>query len=399
MKWFLLIALMIAAGLWFWGSLDSSKSAEENTPLEGEVAGVPEESATLPQNEETGEVTPTTTSETDNETVKDTTESPTSPPSEETVSKTTPPTQSTSEDVASAPAVPEPAPTAEEPVAEEIPPPAEPEEEPAPQLPLPEVTFTASDIIIENGDPVTLTWDVKNADSCKTTGFLAYGAMSGELKFNPSQNYTYTIDCTGGGGEVKKSVEVAVVSVNSIGVVLQASATDVESDAPVTLSWGSMNASTCSGTEFNVYALSGKVTVTPDATTRYTINCSNSTSGGSAEDSVLVTVTEATESGPPDSSPPVISNGLPTGTIFATTSADVTLSVTTDEDATCKYSLFTGTQFSQMHSFSPTGGTEHSASVSDLPTNATYRYYVRCEDEAQNQNTSDYIIQFTIGSP
>ena len=93
-----------------------------------------------------------------------------------------------------------------------------------------------------------------------------------------------------------------------------------------------------------------------------------------------------------DSTPPVRSNGLPSGNINTGTQ---TLSLTTDESATCKYSTTSGTSYDSMtDTFSTTGGTSHSQSLS--LSDGSYSYYVRCMDSVENKNIDDYTISFVV---
>lgn len=101
---------------------------------------------------------------------------------------------------------------------------------------------------------------------------------------------------------------------------------------------------------------------------------------------------------PPETIPPVLSSGSPSGLLPATTT-QVTLSVTTDENATCKYSTFSGIAYPLMiNTFSITGSTTHSQIVSGLTEGSQYSYYVRCQDGLNNQNTTDYPITFSTDS-
>lgn len=100
-----------------------------------------------------------------------------------------------------------------------------------------------------------------------------------------------------------------------------------------------------------------------------------------------------------DTTPPVISNGQPTGTLAAGTTS-TTLQVSTDESAICKYSTTANTAYSSMtNTFSSSEGVSHTASVSGLQNATTYHYYVRCEDSAGNPDTSDYTITFSVAAP
>ena len=94
--------------------------------------------------------------------------------------------------------------------------------------------------------------------------------------------------------------------------------------------------------------------------------------------------------------PPVRSTGAPTGTLPAGTT-QVTLSLTTDEPAICRYADRPGTDYSQMpNTFATTGGTNHKTIVYSLGDGQTYSECIRCMDQANNANTDDYTITFSI---
>ncbi len=99
-----------------------------------------------------------------------------------------------------------------------------------------------------------------------------------------------------------------------------------------------------------------------------------------------------------DTTPPGISNGQPTGTLSAGTT-QTTLSLTTNENATCKYATTAGTPYASMSNvFSTTGGTSHSTTVTGLTNGQTYNYYCRCSDVRGNVDGSDYVITFSIAA-
>jgi len=96
-----------------------------------------------------------------------------------------------------------------------------------------------------------------------------------------------------------------------------------------------------------------------------------------------------------DADPPVRSAGSPSGEQDPGTTS-VTLSLTTDESATCKYGTTAGVAYASMsNTFSTTGGTSHSTGISGL-TPESYAYHVRCVDGLSNANSSDYTIRFSI---
>jgi hypothetical protein len=99
-----------------------------------------------------------------------------------------------------------------------------------------------------------------------------------------------------------------------------------------------------------------------------------------------------------DSTAPVRSAGSPSGTLAAGTT-QTTLSLTTNEAATCKYGTSSGVAYASIaNTFSSTGSTSHSATISGLTNGTSYNYYVRCNDTEGNVNTGDYTISFSVAS-
>jgi uncharacterized protein YgiM (DUF1202 family) len=100
-----------------------------------------------------------------------------------------------------------------------------------------------------------------------------------------------------------------------------------------------------------------------------------------------------------DNNPPTRSNGAPSGSLNAGTTS-TTISLTTNETATCKYTTAVNTAYASMTN-SMTAGTSnfHSATVSGLTNGGTYNYYVRCSDTRGNANTNDYAISFGVNTP
>lgn len=107
----------------------------------------------------------------------------------------------------------------------------------------------------------------------------------------------------------------------------------------------------------------------------------------------------ATDPGSPssDTTPPVRSNGSPSGTLPAGTT-QTNLGLTTNESATCRYSTASGS-YDSMTPFDTSGGTSHSTPISGLVNGNTYTFFVRCRDGTGNVNLDDFTISFTIAMP
>jgi hypothetical protein len=96
--------------------------------------------------------------------------------------------------------------------------------------------------------------------------------------------------------------------------------------------------------------------------------------------------------------PPVRSNGIPTGTLSSGTTQTI-ISLTTNEAATCRYSMTANTMYSSMaNTFVAIGGTAHSRTITGLTDGNSYNYYVKCIDSSNNTNINDYVINFVVGT-
>ena len=99
--------------------------------------------------------------------------------------------------------------------------------------------------------------------------------------------------------------------------------------------------------------------------------------------------------GGPDVTPPVRSNGAPSGPQPAGTEV-VTLSLATDEEATCRFDRFPGTSYNTMEFFFPQSNvTQHS--VDWTLADGGPPFYVRCTDGV-NVNDDDFEITFTVAT-
>ncbi len=77
-----------------------------------------------------------------------------------------------------------------------------------------------------------------------------------------------------------------------------------------------------------------------------------------------------------------------------TTTVTVTLSVTTNEAATCQYSTSSDVVYGSMSAMTTTGSTSHSKSIA-YTSDASGTYYVRCQDTAGNSMSTSNSTTFT----
>jgi hypothetical protein len=100
-----------------------------------------------------------------------------------------------------------------------------------------------------------------------------------------------------------------------------------------------------------------------------------------------------------DNAAPVITNTTSTPITCTGSPMNVTITATTNEAATCRYSVSDLGYPSMTTAMSTTGGTSHSQSI-NLSCGTSYTYYVSCIDALGNANTAanNAAIAFTIGS-
>jgi hypothetical protein len=121
----------------------------------------------------------------------------------------------------------------------------------------PTVTLTANPASVTAGNPVTLTWSSTNATSCSAPSWTASTTTSGAQSVTPASSQTYTMICTGPGGNGSGNALVTVNPAAGPVTITINSTQPVAAGVPVQLqctggtgvgySWGSPGATTGSG--------------------------------------------------------------------------------------------------------------------------------------------------------
>jgi hypothetical protein len=263
--------------------------------------------------------------------------------------------------------------------------------------------FDATDAANSSGYPVTIgsggtTYTVTPSASANgsispsTPQTVSSGGTIG-FTVTPNGGYTASVGGTCGGSLVGTTYTTSAITANCT-VVATFTALP------------SYTVSTSAGANGSITPTSR--TVTSGSTTTFTVTpnsgytasasgCGGSLSGTTYTTGVIsanCTVT-ATFSAL-DTTPPVISSPLPAGVQpYGTTS--VTLQVTTNENATCKYNISDAAYASMSSTFASTGGTTHQQ-VLATANGTAYTRYVRCIDGFGNANSVSSVITFTVAS-
>jgi hypothetical protein len=181
------------------------------------------------------------------------------------------------------------------------------------------VAISVNPTTITLGNSAALTWSSTNATSCTASdawsGTQATSASNFTVTPTTTGPSTYTLTCTGPGGNASGS---AVLTVNSPspGVTISVNPTTVTLGNPATLSWSSTNATSCnaSGAWSGTQATSGTLSETPAATgvSTYTLSCTGpgGTTANSATLAVNNTSSGSSGGGGGGSLPPLTLGGL-----------------------------------------------------------------------------------------
>jgi len=163
-------------------------------------------------------------------------------------------------------------------------------------------TLTISAPSINLGQSATIAWVSPTAASCTASGsWSGLLPTSGSQVVTPSAGGTdtYSLSCANAIGASPVSSVTLAVSAPPAAPTLTLAATSIEVGGSTTLTWSSINATSCSasGNWSGTLATSGSQTITPNAagTETFSLTCSNSV-GTSTASSATLTITAAPSS-------------------------------------------------------------------------------------------------------
>ena len=193
----------------------------------------------------------------------------------------------------------------------------------------PVLTLSAGATVLDPGQSTTLSWTTSDAASCTASGaWNGTRGTSGSEIVSPTATSTYTLNCDGAGGSVIDSVAITVNQppASAPVVTLSADTLAIDQGQSATLSWTSTDATTCSADWTASTATSGSETLSPAATTTYSMTCTGD--GGSSADSMTVTV-----NAPPAAVAPTVS--LTASPASVSRGSTITLSWSSTDATSC----------------------------------------------------------------
>jgi len=161
----------------------------------------------------------------------------------------------------------------------------------------PTISLTANPTAVSPNGSTSLNWNSTDASSCTASGDWSGNkdTSGSEIISRLQTDSTFNLSCTGDGGSVSTSVNVKVSTQPVTTVSLSANPTSVSLNGATTLSWDSSNADSCtaSGDWSGSRSASGEETIS-SLTENSTYNLSCTGLGGTAEDTVSVTIDATT---------------------------------------------------------------------------------------------------------
>ena len=199
------------------------------------------------------------------------------------------------------------------------------EAEEAPPSP-PTLSLTAAQTSVQAGATTSLTWTSTDATACTASGTWSGARPAQGTETSPTLTSTgsFTLECTGPGGSVSRTVTVSVTAVvNPPALTFSANPASIAAGGTAQLTWTGSNVTSCqaSGAWSGSRATSGtQTTAALAANATFVLDCTGA--GGSIQRQVTVTVTSTP---PPtltlDASPTTVSNGARSTLSWSTTGA------------------------------------------------------------------------------
>jgi len=145
---------------------------------------------------------------------------------------------------------------------------------------------------ISAGQSSTLSWTSVNADNVVITPGVGPVAKTGTVSVKPGQTTTYIVTATGGGRTSVCSITVTVGAAVPVIASFTATPASINAGQSSTLQWSVQNADSVSISSIGTVPASGTRSVSPTATTVYTLTATNK--AGSATRTATVTVAAGT---------------------------------------------------------------------------------------------------------
>lgn len=262
---------------------------------------------------------------------------------------------------------------------------------------------------------VTLSAVTNRAATCKwDTKSKAYAGMTGTFDTTGGTSHTTTV--TGLADASSYTRYVACKSTDGVESAIASIAFSVAAPLPtgtldmVEVATHNSQSDCWIVIDNNVYDVTSYIPIHPGGQSAIASRCGtdatnafNTKGGGGSHSSTARSLLATFLIGPlvqTAAAPPVATITAPTdGQQLAAGTTQTTLSVTTNKAATCKWGASDAAYASMTSTFSATGNTAHSTTLTGLADGQSYARYVRCQDTNGTAMTTSVHVTFTVASP
>ncbi|MCX6702908.1 MAG: hypothetical protein NTW60_03525 [Candidatus Wolfebacteria bacterium] len=192
---------------------------------------------------------------------------------------------------------------------------------------VPTASLSANPSTIFDRDSSILSWSSTDATGCSIDNGIGGVGASGNVSVSPRDTTTYTLTCSGRGGQIQSQTTVTV-NYRAPTATLTTNHTVISKGESALLTWQSSDADWCDitndmGPDIGAVPVNGSRFVSPEETTAYTLTCFNrvGTAVSSVSIDVVKTLTVGLTADPSSGAFPLSTNltatvgGTETGTI------------------------------------------------------------------------------------
>ncbi len=145
---------------------------------------------------------------------------------------------------------------------------------------------------IKKGGSTMLSWSSRNASKCRIQPGIGTVDLQGSMAVSPATDTSYTLKCSGDGGEAESNKTVAVMPTAPLvpSASLLIDPVSIMKGEKANLKWNSQNATECNiQPEIGTVKPQGAMEIAPSVDTAYTLSCTGE--GGKATSDAKVAVT------------------------------------------------------------------------------------------------------------
>ncbi len=156
---------------------------------------------------------------------------------------------------------------------------------------VPACDLSASPPSIKKGESAMLSWSSRNASKCRIQPGIGTVDLQGSMSVSPATDTSYTLKCSGDGGEAESNKTVSVTVPPAPIAELSINPASIMKGQKATMNWSSKNVTKCDiQPEIGAVETRGSMEITPPADTAYTLTCTGEAGKATSDAKIAVTV-------------------------------------------------------------------------------------------------------------